>query len=534
MTDAVTTPQVVLAALVREQAARLPDLNVITFVSLDEGGNYVDETRTFPQLYTNAQALARALKNFGVDQHDNIALMMNNHPEFVETMIATTVIGAAFVPIDPRTMGAKLAYMLDFTECRGVVCADYCVASVLAIAGECKNLQWLIVVGTASPQTTTASPLKIRSYTDVMATPGADLPIIEQPLDEPMFMMFTSGTTGNPKAVINSHQKYMALATSMARFGVGASDRLYTGLSLTHINAQNTLRNALALGIPAVFSRKFTKSRLWDICRRYNCTVFNLLGGMIPEIYAVPERPDDANNPVRLIFSSGMPVHIWEKFKRRFGVELSEGYGATEGGGMSNPPGSGGPVGSIGKPSPDWEAAILDENGNRCPPHVEGEICFRRRDGGPIVVDYYKNTDASNEKVRGGWLHMGDLGHMDENGWFFFHHRVGGGVRKNGDFVNTTLVEIVLTQSPLVDDVFVYGVATAKNVAGEKTLIAAIVPTDTSTFSESALLDYCRQHLEKNDVPEIIQVLEAIPKTISEKPIEKACIDLLRERELIS
>lgn len=522
---------VVLAQLIRTQAARLPDFPVLTFVHVAPSGELEEAVRTFRDLHANGQALAKTFLKLGVRGGDKIALMMNNHPEFVEAMVATSTVGAAFVPVDPRTMGAKLTYMLDFTDCCGIVCADYAAQAVLAVAAECPQLKWMILVSTghALPDLSTGA-LKVCQFADVLADASPEeLPIADQSLDEPMFMMFTSGTTGNPKAVVNSHRKYMAMARSLSAV-LQDGDRLYAGLSLTHINAQNTLRNSLALAVPAVFSRKFSKSRLWDICRRYHCTIFNLLGGMIPEIYAVPEKPDDADNPVRLIFSSGMPPSIWEKFRRRFGVVLSEGYGATEGGALTNPMGMG-PIGSIGKPPPEWEAAILDEAGNPCPPHVEGEICFRRRDGAPIEVDYYKNPAASSEKVRNGWLHMGDLGHCDENGWFYFHYRVGGGVRRNGDFVNTTLVETVLAQSPLIADVFVYGVVTAKNVAGEKTLVAAVVPTDRSTFDRDALLDHCRKHLEKNDVPEIIQVLDEIPKTISEKPIEKACIELLNRSD---
>ena len=251
-----------------------------------------------------------------------------------------------------------------------------------------------------------------------------------------------------------------------------------------------------------------------------------MLCGMIPEIYAVPEKSDDANNPVRLILSSGMPSSIWQDFERRFAVQLFEVYGATEGGGLANPPGVG-PVGSIGKPSPDWDAEILDDDDKPCEAGVEGEICFRRKDGQVATVRYYKNDKASAEKVQGGWLRMGDLGHKDENGWFYFHHRVGGGVRRNGDFVNTALVEATLLTSSLVQDVYVYGVVRPRNVAGEKTLIAAVVPSTDQEFSEALLRDVCNKNLEKNDIPEIFQVLEAIPKTVSEKPIEKECIALL-------
>lgn len=529
------TPQTytTLIDLIQFQANRTPDKNILTFVSVDESGAYVEERRTFQQLLDNSLSLAGAFTRLGLGANQQVAVMMNNHPEFVETMIACSAIGATFVPIDPRTLGDKLAYMLAFTECQGVVCADYCVEQVLRVYPQCPQLQWLIRLGDAPDVTQPAAAQQpaLYAYQDVIAN-GEPASLRAPTPEQPMFMMFTSGTTGNPKAVIYSHARYFEQLSGMKRFSFTPEDCLYTGLSLTHINAQNTLRTSLGLSVPAVISRKFTKSRLWDICRRYHCTIFSLLGGMIPEIYAMPRRPDDADNPVRLIMSSGMPAHIWEDFCTRFGVSLSEGYGATEGGGLSNPPGVG-PVGSIGKPGPDWEAAILDEAGNPCPPEVAGEICFRRKDGRPIVVSYFNNPQASSDKVRDGWLHMGDIGHMDKDGWFYFHFRSGGGVRKNGDFVNTSLVEAMLLKSGQVADVFCYGVNTANQVAGEKILVAALVPADASHFNREQLLAYCHDVMEKNDVPDLLQVLSEIPKTISEKPIEKRCIELLHEAGLL-
>lgn len=519
---------IALHQVVAARAQVTPDFPILTFVH--EGDGHPEEAvRTYSDLHRNGRALAGALTGLGVQSGQQVALMMNNHPEFVEAMLATSQLGAVFVPVDPRSMGDKLAHMLDFTDCVGAICTDQSLASILAVAERCKQMRWVAVLGGERPGITTAPPSQLRVVAlDTLlastATPSNRPEATD--MDTPMFMMFTSGTTGNPKAVVQTHRDYMSRATALARLGLSTSDGLYNGLSLTHINAQNTLRNGLALGVRTVFSRKFTKRRLWSLCRHYQCTVFNLLGGMIPEIYGMPEQPDDADNPVRFIFTSGMPAAIWQAFERRFGVTILEGYGATEGGGLSNPPGVG-PVGSIGKPAPEWEAAILDEDGTPLGPNEEGEICFRRRDGAPITVRYYKNPEASADKVRGGWLRMGDLGHIDENGWFYFHHRVGGGVRRNGDFVNTAVVESVLTLSPLVADVFVYGVATPRNVSGEKTLVAAVVPNDLSSFQAEALLSWCRERLEKNDVPEIIQVLAEIPKTVSEKPIESACIEQL-------
>lgn len=522
-----------LAALIADKARTNPDMEILTFVSVRTDGQLEDQTRTYRQLYDGGQAVARGLADLGVSQGSKLAVMMNNHPEFAETMVASGILGATFVPVDPRTMGAKLSYMLDFTDCEGVICADYALAPVLSVLADCPQLKWLVVVPTVADFRLPPATLPVADFSDLVTTRGEPLTLAPLEPADTMLMMFTSGTTGNPKAVLLSHQRLMGATLNPLLAGITTSDRFYTGLSLTHINAQGTLAGALGQEIPCVLSRKFTKTRLWEIIRHYGCTTFNLLGGMIPEIYAMPEKFDDADNPVRIVQSSGMPADLWQKFEKRFGLKLHETYGATEGGAMRNPPGAG-PAGSIGKPAVGWVAEILDETGAICPPNVEGEICFRKDNNVPLVVQYYKNTEASADKVRDGWLHMGDLGHKDEHGWFYFHHRVGGGVRRNGDFVNTTLVETVLMESPLVADVFVYGVATESNVAGEKNLVAAVVPVDRSGYDEGQLLDYCRKHLERNDVPEILQVLDEIPKTISEKPIESACIELLVARESVS
>lgn len=522
-----------LAALITHKAQTNPDLAILTFVTVGADGRLEDETRTYRQLFDHSQALARGLNDLGVSQGDKLAVMMNNHPEFVETMMASGILGAALIPIDPRTMGAKLSYMLEFTECQGAICADYALPSLLSVVADCPEFKWLVVVSTADLPLLPRAPLPVILFSDLLKAAGEPLALAEQDPEDTMLMMFTSGTTGNPKAVHFTHGKYMGITLGPLSAGfITSSDRYYTGLSLTHINAQGTMAGALGQELPCVISTKFTKTRLWDITRRYGCTTFNLLGGMIPEIYAMPEKSDDADNPVRVVQSAGMPAHLWEKFEKRFGLQLTEVYGATEGGAMRNPPGTG-PVGSIGKPISGWVAEILDDHGAVCAANVEGEICFRKEDNSPIIVQYYKNTKASSDKVRNGWLHMGDLGHKDDNGWFYFHHRVGGGVRRNGDFVNTTLVETVLMGSPLVADVFVYGVAKESNVAGEKTLVAAVVPADPTGYDSGQLLDYCREHLERNDVPEIFQALIEIPKTISEKPIEKDCIELLVASELV-
>ena len=298
-----------LAALISDKARTNPDLKILTFVTVGADDQLEDQTRTYRQLCENSQALARGLAGLGVSQGDKLAVMMNNHPEFVETMVASGILGAVFIPIDPRTMGAKLSYMLNFTDCQGVICADYSLAPVLSVVADCPQLKWLAVVPTATDFPMPRAPLPVMDFSDLVAAAGEPLALAKQDPVDSMFMLFTSGTTGNPKAVLFPHQKYMGSTLSPLITGITTSDRYYTGLSLTHVNAQGTLAGALGQEIPCVLSRKFTKTRLWDIIRHYGCTTFNLLGGMIPEIYAMPEKTDDADNPVRVVQSSGMPAH---------------------------------------------------------------------------------------------------------------------------------------------------------------------------------------------------------------------------------
>jgi crotonobetaine/carnitine-CoA ligase len=521
------TDQSIFANLIVAGANSPDDFDVLTFVHVIDN-NLVEETRNYRALCDNGQRLAAGLVEEGMGKGDRFALVMQNHPEFVDTMVASSVCGTVFVPVDPRSKGEKLAYMLGFSECRGAVVADYALAQVLAVLPQATAIEWLWVLQTGALEKLPDTTVKIRWLSDLPPQPDMEIPVAVVDPAEPMQMLFTSGTTGDPKAIVASYARFDNVSSIGPLLGLESTDCLYTGLSLTHANAQLiTMGNALKMGVPCVISRKFTKSRLWDICRQYGCTFFNLLGGMTTAIYSEAEQPNDADNPVRMVLSAGMPAAIWENFATRFGVQIFEFYGAAEGGMTFNPPDAG-PVGSIGKPPATQEARVVDENDVQCPPQVQGEIIFRNADGSCPAVEYFKNAEASHKKTQGGWLRMGDVGHTDEEGWFYFDYRMGGGIRRNGDFVNVGFVEKVMAEHPQVDDVFVYGVDASTGVPGEKDVVAAIVPANGRVLDTADLFRHCRDHLETNFVPGYIQVLEEIPKTASEKPQERFCLELFR------
>jgi crotonobetaine/carnitine-CoA ligase len=518
----------VLIDLMRAKADTQPDLDVLTFehLSLDDGAT-PDEVRTYADLCENANRIAAALIAQGMEVGQRFGLMMRNHPEFVEAMMAASQTATVFVPIDPRTRGDKLAYMLRHAGCHGIVCADYCLEAVGAARARCPDLAWVLALetgeGTALPSV--GDVPGARALGEVLATPAATVDVRLQRASDPLQIIYTSGTTGDPKGVVFPNERFGLYSFLGVLAGFRQDDRPYTGLSLTHGNAQAvTLGPSLHMGLRAVFSRRFTKSRLWDVCRRYGCTTFSLLGGMAMAIYSEPPRADDADNPVRLVTSAGMPAAIWESFEKRYDLHVLEWYAAIEGGLAYKPVGEG-PIGSFGKPPPTSEMKILDENDRECPPHVVGEICSRPVDGTRAAVEYYENREASEAKTAGGWLRSGDMGHTDEEGWFFFDYRKGGGIRHNGDFINPSFVEKAMAEHPSVTDVYVYGVPAASGAPGEKDVVAAIVPArGRASFDAHAVFAACRQTLEPNFVPTYIQVVDEIPKTASEKPQERFLI----------
>ena len=237
-------------------------------------------------------------------------------------------------------------------------------------------------------------------------------------------------------------------------------------------------------------------------------------------IFSETEKPDDADNPVRLVLSAGTPRSIWETFEKRFDVMIHEWYGAVEGGFAHKPPGVG-PIGSFGKPLDGlMEMKVVKDDDSECAPYETGEIICRMV-GQKTEVDYLGKKEASEKKTLGGWLRSGDMGHTDDDGWFFFDFRKGGGLRRAGDFIQPDYVEGTLAKHTDVSDVCVYGIPAASGAPGESDLVAAVVATESVQISPKSLFNHCIENLEGNAVPSYLQVVAEIPKTASEKNLDR-------------
>jgi len=521
---AATRDEMILANLIANRVESEPDRDVLTF---DHDGGPA-EVRTYRQLWENGCRIAAALEQAGMVPGDRFALLMQNHPEFVDAMVGASISGTVFVPIDPRTRGDKLAYMLRHSGCKGVICADYALQSLMVVRQDVPDLQWIWLLESDSSK---VLPLQ-REYSrmaDILGAVFTAQTVSSVDPLAPMQIMYTSGTTGDPKGVVMRHARYGAAAAWAPLFGYVRDDRPYTGLSLTHGNAQIvTLAATLKLGMRAVFSRRFTKSRLWDVARRYGCTTFTLLGGMTTAVYSEPPKANDADNPVRFVISAGMPAAIWEAFAKRFDVRIVEFYGAVEGGLCVNL--GDGPVGSIGKPPSFLNVRVVDDQDRDVPANRPGELIFQLANGTPADVVYLHNPDASAKKTRDGWLRMGDIGHRDEQGWLYFDYRIGGGIRHNGDFIQPGEIEKVIAECEDVADVYVYGVPAASGAPGEKDVVAAIVPAGGRKIQPQTLFAICRKRLSAGMVPSYLQVIAEIPKTASEKPQDRFLLEAFQAR----
>ena len=228
----------ILADLVQIRAEETPDRDVLTFehYSLD-GCATPDEVRTYADLQIHANRIAAELIGKGMRPGDRFAIMMRNHPEFVEAMIAASITGCVFVPIDARTRGEKLAFLLRNSGCRGVVCTDTTAAQLVAVREQAPALEWLLALETGAGDA--VSDLSgVESLDAVLAQPAETVDARVEDVSHPLQIIYTSGTTGDPKGIVGDHLRFGGTGMLGGIFGYREDERPYTGLSFTHNNAQ--------------------------------------------------------------------------------------------------------------------------------------------------------------------------------------------------------------------------------------------------------------------------------------------------------
>lgn len=507
------------------KAEEKPDFKIITF----ENGDYSDKALTYADIVLSGRKITKLFQDRDIGKGDVFCLVMRNHPELIYSLYAASALGAIMVPVDPRIKDERLQYILKNSGSKGIIFSSEFMDNIKGPLQKCPDVQ---VIGVAYKEGFELPAVEAYpNLTEILAGPEVyPHDRLSNDPDAPIEIIYTSGTTGDPKGVVVRGTRFLSFKQhAQIIWKHKPDDILYTGLSLTHGNAQGvTMIPSLYLSIPSVISRKFTKSRLWDICRKYGCTTFSLLGGMMMGIYSEPPRPDDADNPVRVVISAGTPRDIWEAFEKRFNVLIHEWYASMEGGLAHKPPGVG-PRGSFGKPIERLsEMKVVREDGTECLPGEIGELISRDM-GRKTVVEYFGNKEASEKKTHGGWLRSGDMCHRDEQGYFFFDYRKGGGLRRAGDFIMPEHVEAALIKHADVNDVCVYGIPAASGAPGESDIVAAIAPVEGHDIDPTSIYRICVENLERNAVPSFLQVVSEIPKSASEKNLDRVLREEFRK-----
>ena len=466
-------------------------------------------------------ALARSLFGNGLP---HVGILLPNGPEFLFWLNGVALAGAAMVGINPTRRGEALAADIRATDCALIVTDDDGAALLegLDLGVPAENI---LVVGTERYGESVA---RFAGSPEAQALVDHAADVTEDTL---FLLIFTSGTTGAPKAVRCTQGRLAGIAEVAAPgYGYVRDDVCYCPMPLYHGNALMALWGpAVLTGATIAVRPRFSASAFLDDVRRFGATKFSFVGKAIAYILATPERPDDADNTLTSAFGTEASVRDRRRFRQRFGCFLIEGYGQSEGGATINPaPGM--PRGSLGKPAANVDMAVLNpETGVECARaefDAEGQLLnagaaigeIVNRSGRGSFEGYYRRDDADRERLRDGYYWTGDLGYVDQDGFFYFAGRGGDWLRVDSENFTAGPVEAILSRHPDFSIVAVYPVPDTVSGAGDQVMVGVEMAPDRD-FDPDAFAAWllAQPDLGPKWVPRYVRVTADLPHTATGK-----------------
>ncbi|MHA6758588.1 AMP-binding protein [Streptacidiphilus sp. PAMC 29251] len=477
-------------------------------------------TRTHDQVFHGACARAELVAELLAGRpHPHVGLLLDNTPEYVLWLQACTLAGATAVGINPTRRGPDLRRDILHSDC-AVVVTEAARRPLLA------GLELPIpVLDSDSPE-----------YAALLAEHlDAEPPAVLPGPDTRILLTFTSGSTGAPKAVVCS-QRRLARAGDRLRemFALTAEDTGYACMPLFHGNATMALWSPmLVAGGTVALRRTFSASHFLDDVRRYGAGYFTYVGRAVSYVLATEPRPDDAASPLRLGFGTEAGAVDADRFQRRFGCRLVEGYGSSEGGcnlqqDPAAPPGAVGRAGS----GPGDDLAVVDpETGAECPrsrfdatgrllngAEAIGELVNRTARAG--FEGYWRNPEAGAARTRDGWYWTGDLFHRDAEGWLRFAGRSADWLRVDSENLAVADIENILGRWDAAEAVAVYAVPDP--VAGDQVMAAVQLRPGTDQDAgplAAALADFlaAQPDLGTKMPPRFVRFVRTMPATATHK-----------------
>jgi len=466
-----------------------------------------DLTVSYAEFNRMTCRIANGMAAQGASPGDGAAILMGNCVEYLYLFYGLPRGGFYSVPINTALKGDGLRYIIEHSDVKTLVVDDALYPRILDLGTPLGAVEKIFVRRTEGKPL----PPMVLDIQDLMEA-SAEKPDHTLTPSALSFLMYTSGTTGFPKGVVNRNQNTNIPGLKMLSAVLyQPQDVLYTTLPLFHANAlMLTPAFAMAGGLPFALEKKFSASGFWDSTRRYGGTSFNALGAMVPILMKQPEKPDDADNPVRLVISAACPANLWEAFEKRFNVKIWEAYGAVDGGGALTFNFGTAPVGSIGQFVTGQEWRIVDDDNNDVKQGGIGELITKVMDEKKGSVEYYKNPEATQKKVRGGWIHTGDMFYADQNNNLYFVDRKTDSMRRRGENISSFEVENMVEKYPAVAECAAFGVPSE---LGEDEVMIWVKPKPGETINLKALMEHCAKNMAYFMVPRYVDIVDDIPRT---------------------
>jgi fatty-acyl-CoA synthase len=482
----------------------LTDLTVtkllVPLSEIDDRGIYFEDSFTsWRDHLQHGAAIAAALRQrLDPTRPPHVGVLLENTPFFSAMLVGAGMSGIVPVGLNSVRRGEALARDIARADCQ----------LVLADTKSSESLDDIEHLNVDSAE-----------WAEEVAAHRDTEPTFRSASPTDLFMLlFTSGTSGDPKAVMVSHGKVASAGLRMTeRFGLSADDICYVSMPLFHSNAvlvgwavAAACQGSLAL------RRKFSASGFLPDVRRYGATYANYVGKPLSYVLATPEQPDDADNPLRAVYGNeGVPRDV-ERFARRFGCSVQDGFGSTElGVAIARTPET--PDGSLG-PLPEGVDIIDPDTGEPCPPGIAGELVNTTGAGG--FEGYYNDEAAMAERMRGGVYHSGDLAYRDEAGYAYFAGRLGDWMRVDGENLGAAPIERVLLRHPDVAEVAVYPVPDP--VVGDQVMAALVLALGIEFDDEKFRAFLAGQpDLGPKQWPSYVRISAELPRTVTFKVLKR-------------
>jgi fatty-acyl-CoA synthase len=495
---------------IRNRSRITPDQTAVIEGETGERWSYQD-------LELRAENLAKYLYQLGIRKGDRVAILAPNHVCYFDYLFACGKLGALLVPLNWRLSVHELTYILND-----------CEPKILGYHTQWESMAQKLPV-----------PLTIRvngpEYEEKLQSGTAigleQIPESEHEVQgsDPLLIIYTGGTTGNPKGVVLTHDNiwWNAINTVLS-WNLNARDITPTFLPMFHTGGLNALSiPVLLIGGTVVLAREFSAEKAIQLINQYHCTIIL----MVPTMYQMMIQSDrfkDAHFPTVHTFLSGgapCPLNIYQAFEAK-GIYFKEGYGLTEAGPNNfyiDPAKARVKKGSVGTPMMYNRVKLIGINGEEnVPPGEVGEILIQ---GKHVFSHYWNNPEATTEALTDGWLHSGDLGRQDTEGYYYIVGRKKDMIITGGENVYPLEVEHVICSHPEVEEAAVIGLPDEK--WGE-VVTAVVVPRLGVSLTEEVLKAYCYERLGRYKVPKKIVFTEQLPKTPVGKINKKELVNQYR------